>query len=193
MPALLRLFLLLALCAAGCTGPGPAPTGTLIAPELRFATPPPRALGYAIEVRQLVTARYRDEGYTFEGVLSVTPERLRIVNLDPFGRRALSIERDDEHLSYQREPFVPAALDPANVVADIALIYWPEEAVRAGLAGTGAEVETTERRRRVTRGGRDIVEIEYEKGWEHAWEGGVRYRNAAFGYELSLRSSVIAR
>jgi hypothetical protein len=184
---------LLLVIAAGCADRLPAPKDPLIAPDLRFAIPPPQALGYSIEVRQLIAARYRDELQSFEGLLSVAGDRLLLVALDGFGRRALTVEETGAGFTFTREKWVPASLDPANILADIAIIYWPVEAVRAGLAGTAAAVASAPDRRLITIGGREIIRVDYEAGEDHAWDGPVRYRNIAFGYELNLRSVVIRR
>jgi hypothetical protein len=195
--SLLRLLLaiLLAGAAAACAS-GTAPndrTVAQIAPAVRFVTPPPAALGYPIEVHQFITARYGRESISFEGLLSVAPEKLQLVGLDGFGRRAMTIARIGDVVAFEREPWFPADLEAANILADIAIIYWPEQAVREGLAGTRAIVETTATERRITLDGEEIVHVAYDAGPQHPWDGPVHYRNAAFGYELALRSEVLQR
>jgi hypothetical protein len=195
--SLLRLLLaiLLAGAAAACESGTPRDDRPVaqIAPALRFVTPPPAALGYAIEVHQFITARYGRAANGFEGLLSVAPDKLQLVGLDGFGRRAMTIARSGDVVAFEREPWFPADLEAANILADIAIIYWPEEAVRQGLSGTRAVVETTAAERRITLDGEEIVHVAYDAGSQHPWDGPVHYRNAAFGYELALRSVVLQR
>src|SRR5437870_5179782 len=111
------IALVLAAASGACAARSEDPTSAYLAPGLRFATPPPRALGYSIEVRQLITARYGGELQSFEGILSIAGDRLQLINLDGFGRRAMTIERTGNALTYAREPWVPESLNPANILA----------------------------------------------------------------------------
>jgi Protein of unknown function (DUF3261) len=181
--------LLLTSCAlAACAAPPPEPAA-YIAPELRFTLPSPRELGHSIDAVQLVTAHYRGDVQMFEAHLSVSPERLTLIGLDPFGRRALTVTMTDAGIDVDKAAWFPKALRPENILADIAIVYWPEDAVRHGLAQTDAVLRCDAKGRSIIADGHEVVRVDYAATDGDAWAGAAHYRNAAFGYELDLRSS----
>jgi hypothetical protein len=182
------------LLLAGCAAVEPAAREVAyIAPEIPFATPPARALGYSVEAVQLVTARWREESFVFEGRLSAAPEGMRLVGVDPFGRRAFTVTSSDRGVEAETARWVPEGLRAENVLADLAIVYWPDEAVRGALAGSGAELRTEPARRSIVAGGRELVRVDYAAEQRDAWKGRAHYRNLAFGYELELRSTAVIR
>jgi Protein of unknown function (DUF3261) len=190
IPAQLRLVVLAFGMLAGCAA-APAPEASaLIAPELRFAIPSPRELGYRVDASQLVTAHFRGDTQVFEAHLTVLPERLTFVGLDPFGRRALTVISTDAGITIDAAPWLPAGLRPQNILADVAIMYWPEEAVRRGLAGTAAVLRADAHERSITANGQEIIHVEYGPRHGERWAAFARYRNIAFGYELDLQSAV---
>jgi hypothetical protein len=145
----------------GCASTeGRVATPALIGPDLQFVIPGPQQLGQAVDVVQLITARYRDRIFVFEGRLSARPEWLQLVGLDGFGRRALSIVWDGDHVSFDAAPWLPDALKPENILADIAIVYWPEQAVRRGLAESNAELRADLRQRSISMQGEDIIQVD---------------------------------
>jgi hypothetical protein len=175
---------------AGCATTPESEHGAeaLIAPTVRFTTPGPRALGYDVAAEQLVSAHYRGDAFVWEAHIDVTPERMEIVGLDGFGRRAFTVSWRGDGLSYEAASWLPTTIKPGNVLADIALLYWPQEAVAAALAGSGAVVVTTASRRSVTLAGSEIVHIDYDGPEAGAWNGTAHLRNLAFGYDLDIQS-----
>ncbi len=80
----------------------------------------------------------------------MTAEALTLITTDPFGRRAMTLTWRDSGLTVEKAaPFVPDFIRPENILADITIAYWPEAAVRAGLAGSGATLLRPTARRRV--------------------------------------------
>lgn len=190
---ILGVFLLVGT-VAGCVAESPPRAASaLIGPDLRFAIPSPRELGRSIDATQLVTAHFRGQTQVFEAHLSVAPERLTFVGLDPLGRRALTVTADDTGITVDAAPWLPSGLRPENILADVAIVYWPEEAVRRGLSRTSATLRADRHERTITVDGRDVVQVEYEARQGDAWAGAARYRNVAFGYELDLQSAVTAQ
>ena len=185
------MALVLGSISGACTAP-PLEPGAYIAPELRFALPRPRDLGHSVNAVQLVTAHYRGDVQMFEAHLSVSPDRMTLIGLDPFGRRALTVTLTDTGIDIDKAPWFPQALRPENILADVTIIYWPEEAVRRGLARTGAVLRSDARGRSIIADGREVVRVDYAPTAGDAWAGTAHYRNDAFGYELDLRSAVDA-
>ena len=189
-PARLGLIVIAFGTLAGCAAAPPPEASALIAPELRFAIPTPRELGYRVDASQLVTAHFRGHTQVFEAHLTVSPERLTFVGLDPFGRRALTVTSTDAGITVDAAPWLPAGLKAENILADVAIMYWPEEAVRRGLAHSAAVLSADSHGRSITANGREIIHVEYGPQQGDAWAASARYRNIAFGYELDLQSAV---
>jgi hypothetical protein len=191
----LRLFLIaMTIAFAGCAARYAAsPGSTTIAPGLQFAMPTGRELGYSIETAQLITAHVRDQVQVFQAYVSVTPDKITIIALDPFGGRALTVTATDDAIHTDAAPIVPAVLRPGNILADLAIVYWPASAVRRGLAGTSARLYDDKRKRTITDNGREVVHVSYQGPHENTWTNVAHLRNIAYGYELDLRSTVITK
>lgn len=186
---------LLTAVVVGCAATRDQPaTSAGIGAGLQFVIPDPSELGQSVDVAQRITARYRDRTIVFEGRLTTSPEELRLVGIDAFGRRALSIVWDGDYFSFDSAPWVPDTLKPENILADIAIVYWPEEAVSRGLAGSGATLHVDERERSISMRGIDIITVTYDHpNGEEAWASSAKYRNVALGYELDLRSVAVGQ
>jgi len=182
--------LLALLMVAGCVSATDHPEplrSVAIATGVAVTLPPTPALGRTIEATQLVTARYRDQTFVFEGHIAVTPERLLLVGLDTMGRRVLTVTWTAESVAIDAASWLPDTLRPGNMLADIVMIYWPEAAVRAAL--TGASLETRPDGGRTVRSadGTEVVRIDYGTS-AGAWSGRLQMKNLAWGYDLDIRS-----
>ena len=186
-----RRHLLLALPLAACATPLPrVPADTaLIAPQTAFRIPSPRLLQQAVAVAQSVQADYGGVAMAFEAQLDITTAGLDLVVLDGLGRRALTIGWHDAEPVSQPAPWLPEAVTPANMLADIALLYWPEALLAPALLAAGARLEATPARRSVFAGGQEVVRIDYA---QPGWGGQALLRNLAFGYSLRVNSVLLA-
>jgi len=182
----LALVALLAACAAP-----PATYRVHIAPSLDLALPPPGALGRTLEATQLVTAHYRNRTLVFEGHISTRPDQVLLVVFDAFGRTALSVTWSDSGLTYTEAPWLPAIVRPQNMLADVVVLYWPEQVVRDALQASGATLVTTTGARVVTMDRREIIRAEYQPAAPgETWAGHARYRNLPWGYDLDIESVI---
>jgi hypothetical protein len=194
-PITLRfLLILLMICSAACaaryeTSPG----STRIAPGLELLIPPGRELGYSIEATQLITAHFRDKVQVFQAYVSVSPEKINLIALDPFGNRALTVSATDEAIHTEAAPIVPTVLRPENILADLAIVYWPASAVRRRLVGTSASLYDDQSERKINFDGREVVQVIYESPHEHSWAKRAHLHNIAYGYELDLQSTVTSK
>jgi hypothetical protein len=190
------VVLAVGLGLAGCGLVGPAapdlPNGQVtVAAGIVFSLPPPATLGRSVDALQLVTAHYRKDSFVFETRISVTPARLLVVGTDTLGRRAMTIEWTGTDLRVQAEPWVPPELRARNVIADIMLLHWPEEAVRAGLTPGVTMRETDPAHRVVAVAGHDMIRIDHTAGAPGSWSGRWTYRNAGWGYNLDIQSTEV--
>ncbi len=182
------LFLMVAL--AGCATDREREHGAeaMIAPAVRFVIPGPQVLGYRVTADQMISAHYHGDSFVWEAHIDVSPEKLEIVGLDAFGRRAFTMRWRGDALFYEAAAWLPAAIKPGNVLADIAILYWPQAAVEAALASSGATVATTASGRSIAIGGAEIVHVDYDDAGARDWNGTARLRNLAFGYQLDIQS-----
>jgi hypothetical protein len=193
--AILRFyFIATALAWTGCAARYAAsPGSTAIAPGLQFAIPTGRELGYSVDSTQLITAHVRDQTQVFQAYVSATPDKVTVIAFDPFGGRALTVIATDDAIHTEVAPIVPAVLRPGNILADIAIVYWPATAVRRGLAGTSATLYDDDRERTIIDNGHEVVNVTYDTPHENTWTKAAHLHNIAFGYELDLQSSVAAK
>jgi hypothetical protein len=107
--------------------------------------------------------------------------------MDGFGRRALTIAWSGGEPVYQPAPWLPAALRPANILADFILCYWPDEAVAAAIKGSGATLVTIKDGRKIVRGTQDLIVVEYGPG--SGWNRSAKLHNLALGYDIDVQSA----
>ena len=173
-------------------GPGGKATDALIGPGLKLQMPRPADFGRAVEVAQLLTARYDGQSYSFEGRLSITPERLVLVGTDGIGRRAMTVTWDGHDMKVDRATWLPEAVRPGSMLADIIVLYWPERAVRRALAPAGCVLRAAAKSRRVRCGTTDVLRAKYEIPVDGKWTGSVQYSNLSWGYEIDVQSQEVA-
>ena len=96
-------------------GPVWAAEKALLGPDHALLLPSPADLGRSVETTQLLTAKYKDDQYTFEGRLSISPERLVLAGVDGMGRRAMTVTWDGHDMTVERAPWLPESLRPAKI------------------------------------------------------------------------------
>ena len=194
-PITLRfLLVLVTIFSASCaTRYVASPGSTRIAPGLEFSFPTGRELGYSIEVTQLITAHYGDRVQVFQAYVGVSPEKITLIALDPFGNRALTVTATDDGIHTEAAPIVPTVLHPENILADLTIVYWPASAIRRRLVGTSASLYEDQSERKIDVDGREVVHVIYESPHEHVWAKRAHLHNIAYGYELDLQSTVTGK
>lgn len=189
-PIMSRLFLplILAFVLAACTS-APAPIGQIvIAPGVTMRLPAAGQLGQSVEVAQMVIASHGDDSITFEGRLSVQVDGVALVVMDGLGRRAMSVRWSGGRLSVDKASWLPGTMPPpANMLADIMLMYWPAEILAASL--DGAVIEDADGIRRLRRDGTVIVEIHHDGD---PWNGTVDLSNRVWDYRVQVASTRLA-
>ncbi|CDK98461.1 conserved protein of unknown function [Magnetospirillum gryphiswaldense MSR-1 v2] len=179
------LSLILVGLLAACSLQPPAGGPVVLAPQVSLRLPDPASLGETVEAAQLVTASHGGDGFTFEGRLSVNADRLILVTTDGMGRRAMTIRWGNGSLEVDKASWLPASLPPpANMLADIMLMYWPVEVLRTHVDGASVEADGTSRSLR--RDGAVMVEI---SGDADPWNGSVTLHNRVWEYRIHVVSS----
>ena len=182
---------LLALLTAACAGPRTiADDAPLIAPGHVLTLPTPGDLGRSVQATQMITVRRDGETHVFEGNISVTPDKLQLIGLDALGRRAMNVVWEKSgKITAETASWLPEAVKPGPMLADIVLLYWPEDVVRRILEETGAELVVRPGGRSIMLDGDEIIRAEYLEGGDAAWTGRLRYRNTSWGYEIEVQSA----
>jgi hypothetical protein len=171
----------LAACASG--GPGTAPQP--LAPGVTMTLPDAPPFGDGANAFQLVQARYHDHRQNFQSIIQSTPGRFAIVMTVPSGPRILSIEWHEGVVSSKKEPIAPGNLVPERLLADLMLVYAPEEVLRDMISG-GKLVTVGDRVRRVFKDGRELIEVTRPAG--DPWSGEATLTNFSFDYALDIQS-----
>jgi hypothetical protein len=192
----LGLLLILASLAVACRGSEPSisrqPVPVVaIAPDVQLVLPRPAELGRTIDAVQQVMARREGGTHIFEVRLQADGHRVRLVGTDPAGRRAMTIDWREDLLVVERAPWLPEAVRPENILADLVLAYWPDAALRRVLAGTRLSLTGGPDERVVRRDGNELVAVRYD-GNRDPFSGAVRLRNTAWGYELDINSVIVS-
>lgn len=184
--------ILAAAFLAGCaTHPPPrADDEALIAPKTVFVLPPPTAEGTPITVTQSIVATYRGQSFACDVQIQMTPGAFDLAALDALGRRALTVHWKDGKLSADAAASLPPIMRPADVLADIAIVYGSDQTVSDAIAKSGAVLSTTAAARTISKGGHELIAVDYGAG--DGWNRSAKLRNLAFGYEIDIQSAEIA-
>jgi hypothetical protein len=186
---LLKTWLAIAIVLGGCsTTASQQDTSAFLAPGLRLALPRPGELGRSIEAVQMLTAHHQGRTYVFEAHLSITPERVLLVGVDGMGQRIMTITWRDQSITVDASPHLPKEFRPGAMLADIAVLYWPEAVIRRSLADAGASLKVDAESRSVSAEGQEILHADYQKGSDAPWAGGLHYRNSAWGYDITVET-----
>jgi hypothetical protein len=178
----------LVLLLAGCASrPQLANDEALIAPRTTFAVPPPGADAVPKTVAQSIVAHYHDQSFTFDAQIQIAPQEFDLVALDGLGRRALTVHWTAGKMDYQAAPWLPPLMRPADILADIAIVYGSEQDIAQSIARSGATLTTTPRARTIAKGNHDLIVVDYGDG--EGWSRSAKLRNLAFGYEIDIRST----
>ncbi len=129
----------------------------------------------------------------FQAYVNVSPDKITLIALDPFGNRAMTIAATDDGIHTEATPIVPSVLHAENILADLTIVYWPASVVRHRLVGTSASMYDDQSERKISVDGRDVVQVSYESPHEHSWAQRAHLHNLAYGYELDLQSTVTGK
>jgi hypothetical protein len=107
---------------------------------------------------------------------------MRLPNRMALGQRVLTLRWDGRELAVQRHPMLPAAVDPARVLRDIALVFAPLPALRAALPD-GWTLDEANGQRTLRQAGAPRLTVRYLDG-----RARVEIDNHAERYRLRIES-----
>ncbi len=192
---LLPLVLSVALCGCASSrmaaGPKlPDETATL-APGMTCTIPAPGAGLKDASVAQSIVVHVRGQTYTFQAQIQITADEVDLVALDNLGRRGMTAKWRGGHLAVTREPWLPAFVRPADILTDIAVVFWPVGTVAPQLSACGANLTEVAGGRSVATKGAVLMSVAYEAG--SGWNRTAHLHNGAFGFDIDIQSAEIAQ
>ena len=191
---LVRIVLcVLSLTLAGCATPtAQAIEGEVfIAPGLRFTLPSWSMPERPVEATQILSGRSGDKSFSFQVHLSLNEQRLKVVGIDAFGRRAFDIIWDDSGILANRAFWLPEAVTARNVLADMVIAFWPRKVVKSALTGDAVTVLDIAGRREVNHVSGKAVIVTYDTDRLLSWNREISLSNIAFNYELTIQSAEV--
>ncbi|MGH8541785.1 MAG: DUF3261 domain-containing protein [Stenotrophobium sp.] len=155
-------------------------------------TLPAASLGATRAAQQVLHAAFGDRDATMQCLVDVTPARISVIGLNAVGLRLFSVKVENGQTTVERSPGVPDTVQPARILADIELAYWPLTALQTAYANTPWQVsEPFPGTRRLLRDGRLIAEVHYAQPSGDRWQGRLWLSNFEFGYSLAVDSQPV--
>lgn len=172
--ALISLLLL----ASGCATQAPQQQQRL---GLKLA---PAALGASIARQQHLKVEREGRIDHLDAALEVDAESLELVGI-AFGQRVLSLSYDGKELKSWRHVMLPAQVRAEDVLEDLQLTLWPQQAIAEALP-PGWTVEDDGLRRTLYMNGNAVTVINYSE--MPRWSGTVTLENQRYQYRLTIQS-----
>jgi len=174
--SVLALVLLAACASAPRVGQGmPAPMALRLSPA---------SLGRELALDQRLEFTVGGQRQSVDARLESDGQATRLL-LHQQGRPLLRLAWDGHALTSERAPAAPDALDPARILDDVQLVYWPAEAIRAALP-RGWRLDEPAGARRLSARGQPVASIDYLA------DGRVRLEQHRLAYVLVIRSQDVA-
>lgn len=132
--------------------------------------------GQPREVIQILNGQYQDQAFQFQVRLSLTEEKMQLVGLDAFGRRAFKIIWGMEGISTLKADWVSGKVKAEDILNVIVAVYWPaDDPVRQRVVEHIGELK-----------------VSYQSSREEAWNETVEVRDPIHGYGMTITSYELA-
>jgi hypothetical protein len=187
LPALLLTLFLAACASMPKPPPGLGDNQAVVAPKTVLTIPPPSAAGRTVDLAQSIVAKFHGQSYALDMQIAIGADRLDLVAMDGFGRRAMTVAWKDGVHSIEKAEWLPPVFRPADILASFVIAYWPDDVVRAAIKDPAVQVSTKDGVRRISRGGKDLITVTYGPG--EGWNRSAVLKNEAFGYEIAIQSA----
>ncbi|WP_317930846.1 DUF3261 domain-containing protein [Halioxenophilus sp. WMMB6] len=147
---------------------------------------PPASLQQQLWALQKVSGERQGDSFVLLFQVEVDATQMALVGSAVSGTTLFSVHYQDGEISAERSPFLPAVLDPAFVLADFQLAYWPLPAVAAALAGTPYRVEQAGDTRQLWQADELLASVHYSSA--DPWQGPVQFDNKHWGYQYQIET-----
>ena len=164
------IILCLALIACSRTAGESSPAAEL-GTGLSLRLLAPATLGKTIVAVQSLELAADGKTQTFISQLEVDEERLAVALFVALGPRVMSAALEKGSVHYERSPYLPLPIEPAQLLFYLQLIYWPAETLREhyGKQIVIEDVSAPAQQRIIRREGRPLLNITYEN--TDSWRG----------------------
>jgi len=171
LAAMLATAAVLAACASSPSSPATA------TPLLRLA---PSSLGRELAVVQQLEVQAAGQTRSLEVALEADAQSVRMAFMQ-LGQTVARLEWDGRQLEQSLAPGWPKVVSAERVLSDLQLVWWPAEAVRAGLAPGWRLAESPQTRELIYEG--RVVTSVRQLAPEH-----VELNQRAEGYTVQIRT-----
>lgn len=149
----------------------------------------PASLGATVQAQQVLHAAYGKDEHSLQCVVSDDTKTLSLICLTATGQRLFTLDYDGANLKAWRAPYAPDRIDPAHIIADLQLAFWPLAPLQAAWQPRGYEiVEPRPGLRRMIRDGRIVTEV--HSAQPGAWPARLWLVNLAYGYSLDIETAL---
>lgn len=178
----LALLVFVSGCATQETARSP---DVAIGRGVSLALPMPPAYPRESTVLQTVQGAYGARRRTFQSVVSLAADKVRVIMTLPGGPRVMTVHWSAQGVTTERTALAPAELRGENVLADIVITLWDLDAVGAALSGD-ATITEADGVRTIRGAGREVITVWYAEGANESER--MVLTNHDFGYELVISS-----
>ena len=147
-----------------------------------------------VDAIQKVHATWKNgQSIDFQARIGLAPGQVHMVMLDPMGRRAMQVNWSERDLSFEMANWMPDHFDPARMLVDIMMVYWPTNIVRDALPANMAIVSNPDNRQIVTidEDGKSVPYSTITYPEQDRWQGAASLKNLRDGYQIDIQSSRI--
>ena len=144
----------------------------------------PLSFGQEVSLFQRITVHENERVNQIEIALEIDADRIDLVGL-AMGQRVLSLHYDGTTLTSSRHTMLPKEVQAEDVLENLQMALWPEDAVRDALP-SGWKMEESAGKRFFYLHEQLVSEISYST--EVRWLGVIEIHNQRFGYHLVIHS-----
>lgn len=182
----LALAVFLVIVVAGCQTMEEAPRRpTRIGNGVFLSLPPTPGYPRRETLIQTIVGEYQGERRLFQSVVSLSPERVRLVITAPSGPRVLTVAWSADGIAVERSALAPRELNADSILADLMLVYWDLASVNAALAGSASAFES-DGTRTVVQGERAVVTVDRRNATAEREQ--IVLTNRDLGYALRIQT-----
>ncbi len=154
-------------------------------PLLQLST---EELARNVSVVQQISANYQGQKQTFIAQLQITKKELIMVGLTNFGAKLFTLRYDNQNINYQPSSLLKISINPAFMLSDLQLIYWPKTSINNALK---SHEELRQNNlgafsRQLFVGNEEAILIRYSH--DSVWQGNVLFIQKQHNYELSIKT-----
>jgi Protein of unknown function (DUF3261) len=148
----------------------------------------PDTLSRSLVATQRIKGQFKEREFVMLAQLEIDHDHLAVVGATASGNTLFSVHYTRGTIAVERSSFLPEQLQPAYMLADLQMAFWPLAALEPQLTRAGLDIsERTiqgQRSRYVRKGEQSLIEIHYST--TDPWQGSVTFENKAWEYSYTI-------